>query len=70
MSKRFSLNKEDLKSIGKVAVWTGVSAIVTYLASIVNLVEIPEGSLYVYLVPIVNILLVALKKFATEHIER
>jgi hypothetical protein len=60
-STRFSLNKADLISILKVIGWTVASALVA--AVIVALGNINVPAQYLFLVPIVNTLLVAIQKF-------
>ena len=64
-SKRFTLNKEDGANILKVLAWTVASALVAALISLLNVVEFPVE--WVWVVPVINTVLVALKKFITDH---
>ena len=58
MSPKFRLNKEDLLKILKVLGYVAASAVIVELINLVPSMELP-----VWCVPIVNILLVTLKKF-------
>ncbi len=60
-STRFTLNVEDAKAIGKVVLWTAASGAVAALITMVGEMEVKEG--YVFLVPVVNVLLYSLKAF-------
>ena len=63
-SKRYTLNKEDGQEIAKVIGWTLAAALVTVLIDVVGLIDMPAQ--YALIVPIVNTILVALKKFIQE----
>jgi len=64
-SKKFNLNSgEDWKGISKVFIYSGGSALVLTAINILPQIEIPAG--YLWLVPIVNILLVMAKKFFSD----
>jgi len=58
MSPKFRLNKEDLLKILKVLGYVAASAVIVELINLVPSMELP-----VWCVPIVNIILVTLKKF-------
>lgn len=60
-SKRFTLDLNDLKSIGKVVLWTAASGAVASLITLFGEMEVNEG--YVFLVPMINILLYSLRAF-------
>lgn len=63
-SKRFTLNREDAKNILKVLAWATASAVIAALISLLNIVEFPTE--WVWLVPVINTILVALKKFVSD----
>lgn len=63
-SKRYSLNKEDFIKIAKVLGYSAASAVVGSLIVIVKEVNFPVG--WTFVPAIINILLVALKKFITN----
>lgn len=63
-SKKYTLNKHDLGEIAKVIGWSMASALVVILIDIVGMLEFPAE--YAFVVPIVNVVLVALKKFIQE----
>lgn len=65
MSPKFSFDKENLKHIFHVFLWTVASALVTMLIAALGVVDFPPE--YVFVVPIVNTMLVALKEFVTEQ---
>lgn len=60
-SKQFSLNMQDLKKIGLVLLWSGASAIVAALITLIPNIDIPTQ--YLFLVPVINTILVSIKKF-------
>lgn len=59
-SPQYKLNKEDLTSILKVVLWSGLSAMVGTLITVVNQLDVPAE--YLFIVPIVNTVLVAVHK--------
>ena len=64
MSKRYSLNFFDGNKIFKVVIYSALSAGLVSLINIIPDVDVPDR--YIWIVPIVNILLVSLKKFFTK----
>lgn len=60
-SKKYTLNKEDLINIAKVLGYAGASAVVTSAMLIMQEVEIPAE--YAMVAVIVNVVLVAVKKY-------
>ncbi len=66
MSKRFSLNKEDLLEIIQVLAWSGASAVITALLLIVQEVDFAEYTLFV---PIINTVLYAALKFVQGKLD-
>ena len=63
-SKKYSFNKEDIVEIAKVIGWSMASALVVVLIDVVGMLDFPTE--YAFVVPIVNVVLVALKKFIQE----
>ena len=63
-SKKYSFNKEDIAEIAKVIGWSMASALVVVLIDVVGMLDFPTE--YAFVVPIVNVVLVALKKFIQE----
>lgn len=61
MSPRYSLNKEDGMKILKVVLYTAASAVIASLLSVLQNLDVPPE--YAVIVGIVNVLLVAGKKF-------
>ena len=60
-SIRWQFSKADLISIGKVALYSAVSALVGTLIIIIPQVNVPAG--WLWMVPVINIVLVAAKQF-------
>lgn len=60
-SKKYSLNKEDLIRIAKVLGYAGAAAVVSSALMVLQEVEVPVE--YATVAVIVNILLVAVKKY-------
>ena len=60
-SARWQISKADLISIGKVALYSVVSALVGTLIIIIPQVDVPAA--WLWLVPVINIILVAVKQF-------
>ena len=60
-SKRFTLNEADTQSIFKVLLWSLGSALVVALIGIVQALDVPQE--WLFLVPIVNTALFALKEW-------
>ena len=67
MAKQFRLDKKDITNRGKVILYSGAAAIVTGI--IASLTEFDIPSQYLFLMPIVNTLLVALKDFLEDRAE-
>jgi hypothetical protein len=67
-SPKYSLDKENLKHIGKVFLWTVGSAAVAALIAVLNSLQIPAE--YIVLVPIVNTVLVALQQLFQEQVRK
>jgi len=63
-SKRFQLNKSDLIKIGYVLLWSLGSALIAQIILVIQNLNVPVE--YTFLIPIVNTLLVALKKFLED----
>lgn len=61
MSPRYSLNKEDGMKILKVVLYTAASAVIASLLSVLQDLNVPPE--YAVLLSVVNVLLVAGKKF-------
>ena len=61
MSPKYALNKEDLLGILKALGYSAASAIIASLILIIPNLEIPSE--YVWVIPIVNVLLVTAKKY-------
>jgi Flp pilus assembly pilin Flp len=61
MSKRFSLNSQEVTSILKVALWTIASTVLAALVSVVATIEFPVE--YAFIPVVLNVLLVAAVKF-------
>ena len=64
MSKKYTLDKNGLKQIVKVIGYAGSSAIIVSLIGILPDIDVPSN--WIWAVPVINILLVAIKKFFTE----
>jgi len=64
MAERFKLETKDGKDAGKVFLWSAGAAIVAVLIDLIPNVNFPGG--VVVLVPIVNTILVALKRFLED----
>jgi len=65
MSQRFSLDRPEAWRILKVFLWSTASALVAALISLVPALSFPPQ--YVFLVPIVNTVLVALHQFLSSR---
>lgn len=66
-SKKFSLNVDDLQNLVKVAFYAGVSAALTVVMTYISSLEVdPAVAIFV---PIVNLLLVAAKKYFDGEVE-
>lgn len=60
MSKKYTLNKADLIKIAQALGFAMASALVAFLITIMEQIDFGE---YVFLVPIINVLLYSAKKF-------
>lgn len=60
-SKKYSWNKEEGKKILKVALYTGASAVIATLLSVLQDLDVPPE--YMFMVGGINLLLVIAKKF-------
>lgn len=60
MSKKYTLNKEDLIKIAQAFGFAMASAVVTFAIMVVEQVDFAE---YAFLVPVINVLLYSAKKF-------
>lgn len=68
LSKKYTLNQIDLGKIGKVVLYAGGSAMILTLIDILPQIDIPL--VWAWAVPLVNTILVILKKFlAGEMVE-
>lgn len=65
MSPRFKLDKEDLRKIVKVFLWTTGSALVAALISVVGSLQVDTKDLL--LVSAVNVVLFAIQKFLADN---
>jgi len=65
MTKSFSFDRENAKKVYKVFLWTMASAIVALGISLLGVVEMPAE--YVWVVPVVNTVLYAIKEFIEEQ---
>jgi hypothetical protein len=61
MTKSFSFDRENAKKVYKVFLWTMASAIVALGIHLLGVVEMPAE--YVWIVPVVNTVLYAIKEF-------
>ena len=61
MSAKYTLNKEDGKKILKVILYTVASAVIASLLSVLQNLDVPPQ--YAVILGVVNVLLVAGKKF-------
>lgn len=68
MSSKFSLDKEDALHALKVLGYSSSSALVSFLIAIIPVIHVPPEYAAVMgaLVPIVNTILVAIKRFLTD----
>jgi hypothetical protein len=64
MSELYSFNQEDLLKILKVAGYLAASTLITFLLSLIPQLNVPAN--WAWMLPIVNILLVAAKNFFTN----
>ena len=60
MSKKYTLNQEDLVKISKAFGWAMASAVIAFGIMLVEQVDFAE---YAFLVPVINVLLYTAKKF-------
>jgi hypothetical protein len=67
MSKRYSLNNEDGLKILQVLGWTVSSAIIAFAIDLIPNIDV--GANYAWLVPMINTVLVVLKKFVQDKLE-
>jgi hypothetical protein len=65
MSPKYQLNKEDGVRILKVLGWTVASSIIAVAITIINDIEVPMQ--YAFLLPLVNMGLVALQSFLRDN---
>lgn len=66
-SKKFELSKKDLSKAGQVVLWSGASAIIGALITLLPQINFPVQ--WLFLVPLVNTLLVTLKKFIVDNLK-
>lgn len=64
-SKAFSFDKENAQHVFHVFLWTVGSAFATLAIALLAGVDVPDQ--YVFMVPLVNTALVALKEWMTEQ---
>lgn len=64
-SPAFSFDRENAKHVFHVFLWTVGSAVVTLALAVLSGVDVPDQ--YVFMVPLVNTALVALKEWMTEQ---
>lgn len=72
MSKRLNLDKKELSKVLKVAIWSGVSALLAVLITYCKSIDISSEMTY-YLVigiPVMNTLLVGAKQFIDENLTK
>lgn len=67
MSKRFTLNNQDGKDLLKVFMYTAGTALIVGLLAVTQ--DLPIEIQQLWWFPMVNMLLVALKKFFSEKLE-
>jgi len=65
-SQKFQLSKDDLLKMGQVILWSGASAVVGAVLTLLPQIDIPAA--YLFLVPIINTVLVALKKLLDQNV--
>jgi len=65
-SQKYQISKEDLLKMGQVLLWSGLSAVAGALLTLLPQIDIPAG--YLFLVPIINTVLVAVKKFIDKNL--
>ena len=61
MAKRWTLGTTDLSNLLKVVIYSGLAAMVVSLLDLLPNVDVPLK--YAWLVPLVNVVLVAVKKY-------
>jgi len=66
-STRYELSEEDLKKAGQVLLWSGASAILGTIIVLVGQFNVPIQ--WLFLVPIINSVLVAVKKFVDNNLK-
>ena len=71
MSRRYTLNKEDGKKILEVFGWTIGSATLGFIISLIPLIDVPAKYAVIVsaIIPTINTLLIAGKKFFEHKIE-
>lgn len=67
MSKKYTLNKEDLLKIFKVALWSGLAAAAVVGFNLIAGIELPVE--YAFAGPIINTVGVAVVKFLNDKVE-
>jgi len=67
MSKRYTLNKKDGLKILQVLGWTISSAVIAFAIDLIPSIDV--GANYAWLVPMINTVLVVLKKFVQDKLE-
>lgn len=65
MAKRFNVDSADVKSWIKVLIYTVVTAIIIGVINVLASLELPMQ--YLWLAPLVNTVIVALKDFLTNN---
>jgi len=65
MSKRFQFNKENLKRVGKVILYSGISAAIVATIGVLKELDVPTE--WVWAVTVSNTILYALKEFFTAQ---
>ena len=61
MAEQYKLNREDGSKILKVVIYACLSAVIASVITVLGNIEVPGG--YAVLIPAINALLVAAKKF-------
>lgn len=64
MSPKYSLNKEDGKKIGSAFIFSLLSAAVAFLIGIVQEIDFAQ---YAFIVPVINVFLYSIKRWAEER---
>lgn len=66
MAKKYSLDKTDMTNLVKVAVYSGIASFLGVIIANTGDIDIPAN--YGFIVPIVNVILVAVKDFLENRI--